>query len=404
MMLRRLTLILLVMLTLGACNVRAATPAASPEVAPTATPTAAATAAPSPVPTDTSLPPTATLPPTPEGPVVYGPNNFPAGVNPLTGLAVNDPALLERRPVSVKIQIFPRGQRPPMGVSQADLVFDYYQNSGLTRLHAIFLGQNTEQAGPIRSARLFDRQLVTMYKSILAFGGADQRILDSLFSADFSDRLVREGGASKCPPMCRIDPDGFNYLVANTAELTRFVSEKGVENGRQNLDGLRFTSETPATGQPANQIQVRFSISAYVRWDYDPASGRYLRFQDTQEDSGAGEGYAPMIDKMTGAQVAADNVVILLLPHQYAFGTRPGNGEIIDILAEGRGYGFAARDGQLWPINWHRLNKEAIFVLAFTDGQVYTLKPGNTWFEVIGQSSKQETYENGLWRFVFNIP
>lgn len=395
------------LIILTACSAQAATLPATP--APTEPPALPASTETEPAPTASpTLTETLSVEPVvtqaPGGPVVYGPNNFPAGINPLTGLPVSDPALLNRRPVSVKIQLFPRSQRPPMGVSGADLVFDYYQNAGMTRLHAIFLGQDMEQVGPIRSARLFDRQLVTMYKSVLAFGGADQRILETLFNTDFANRLVREGGASSCPPMCRIDPNGYNFLVTNTAEVTRYINSKGVDNGPQTLDGLMFSSEVPAGGQAASQLQVRFSISAYVRWDFDPASGRFLRFQDTQEDQGTGEAYAPLIDKMTGAQIAADNVVILLLPHQYAFGTKPGNSEIIEILAEGSGYGFAARDGQLWPINWHRLNKESVFVLSFTDGRVFPLKPGRTWFEIIGQSSRQESYEGGIWRFLFSIP
>ena len=126
-------------------------------------------------PTETSIPPTDTpAEPTQPPPVtVFGPNNFPEGINPLTGLQVSNPENLNRRPVAVKIQIFPRGQRPPFGVNSADIVFDYYQNNGITRFHSIFYGENVDQAGPIRSARLFDGQLIKMYKSIFAFGGAD---------------------------------------------------------------------------------------------------------------------------------------------------------------------------------------------------------------------------------------
>jgi hypothetical protein len=32
------------------------------------------------------------------------------------------------------------------------------------------------------------------------------------------------------------------------------------------------------------------------------------------------------------------------------------------------------------------------------------LKPGNTWFEVIGQSSKLETTNPGIFRFLHYIP
>ena len=53
---------------------------------------------------------------------------------------------------------------------------------------------------------------------------------------------------------------------------------------------MRFTDQPPAGGELGEQITTRYSISAYNRWDYDPASKQYLRFQDTQEDqNGQGE-------------------------------------------------------------------------------------------------------------------
>ncbi|NMC11410.1 MAG: DUF3048 domain-containing protein, partial [Chloroflexi bacterium] len=280
---------------------------------------------PSVIPTDTPVPPTDT--PTPilptNTPITtptaqdYGPVNFPAEVNPLTGLIVTDPTRLDRRPVAMKIQIFPRNDRPPMNLSLADIVYDYYQNNGMTRFHAIFYGNDAEQVGPIRSARLLDIALIRMYKSIFAFGGADKRVLNKLFAAEFYNRLVVEG-SSNCPPMCRLDQNFQNFLVVNTKEMGNFVVGKGADNNRQNLDGMTFKNEIPANGQPAIKIFNRYSISAYSRWDYDTASGRYLRFQDTQEDfGGSGEAYGPLNDKITGIQLSAANVVVILVPHRF---------------------------------------------------------------------------------------
>ncbi|MCB9432877.1 MAG: hypothetical protein H6668_12935 [Ardenticatenaceae bacterium] len=97
----------------------AVSPTTSPTAIPIPSPTATstllptATAAPTqPPPTATALPtiaPTAvpTIPPTPtatpaiEG--LIGPTDFPANVNPLTGLVVSDPAVLAKRPLAIKI-------------------------------------------------------------------------------------------------------------------------------------------------------------------------------------------------------------------------------------------------------------------------------------------------------------
>ena len=211
----------------------------------------------------------------------------------------------------MKVQLFPRGQRPPSGVSAADIVYDYYQNFGLTRLHAIFLGRNAETVGPVRSARLLDQSLVSMYQSIFAFGSAEQRTYSRLFGSDIGNRLVVEGQAN-CPPMCRVDPNGKNELVANTSELSKYASERGVDNTRQNLGGMYFNQTTPPGGQAGTQASIRYSISAYLLWDYNPQTGRYLRYQDTAEAQDASlENVAALVDRQTNEQIAADNVVVV---------------------------------------------------------------------------------------------
>ena len=360
------------------------------------------------IPTNTPVPPTDTptsVPPTimpTVPPQDYGPVNFPAEVNPLTGLIVTDPTRLDRRPLAVKIQIFPRSDRPPMNLSLADIVYDYYQNNGMTRFHAIFYGNDAQQVGPIRSARLLDISLIRMYKSIFAFAGADKRVLNKLYGTEFYDRLVVEGSAN-CPPMCRLDQNAENFLVADTLEMGKFIVGKGVDNSRQNLDGLTFKMETPANGQPAVKIFNRYSISAYSRWDYDSASGRYLRFQDTQEDyGGAGEAYGPLNDKITGIQISAANVVVILVPHRFV--VKSGGSEIVAIDLEGSGSAYAYRDGNVYQVNWNHQNADSVLTLTFPDGSAYPFKPGNTWFEVVGKSTTITNPEANAWRFEMQFP
>jgi hypothetical protein len=404
-MIKRSLWFVLLVVVIAACS----TPSPAPSVATTGATNAALsptnTPSPSPIPpTATNIPPTITATATAtEVPLIAsGPDNFPEDINPLTGIPVSDPSVLDRRPVAVKIQTYPRGQRPPWGVTLADIVYDYYQNNGLTRLTAIFYANDAEQVGPIRSGRLFDGSIVSMYKPIFAFGSADRRILNRLYNSGFSDQLVIEG-AQNCPPMCRIEPNTFNFLMTNTDELRKYASANGVENERQDLNGMSFDPQTASGGEPGEQIFTRYSISAYSRWDYDEQEGHYLLFEDTQEDdSGQGEAFQPFMDRLVNEQVTADNVVILYAPHQYTY--KSGNSEIVDILMSGSGTAYAFRDGQVYEVEWNRPKSDAALFLTFPDGSAYPFKPGNTWFQVMGQSSKVEDQGSGAWRFTFGFP
>jgi hypothetical protein len=384
-------------LLLGACNGLTPKPQPTPTLADTLTP----------APTDTPIPPTVTpttaptLTATPQI-VDYGPDNFPTNIDPLTGNPVGDTAILERRPLSVKIQLFPRNDRPPYGLAAADIVYDYYHNNGMTRLNAIFYSQDAEQVGPIRSGRLLDSNIIKMYKVIFAFGGADKKVLYKLFSGDYSNRLLVEG-PSNCPPLCRLDPNGADYLIVNTKGMGPHMAGEGVSNTRQDLNGMKFQKQAPANGIPATQIYIHHSISAYARWDYDPATGRYLRFQDTQEaTNGQPEGYAPLTDRLTGQQIAAENVVVLLAAHKYTY--KAGASEIIDITFSGTGKAYAFRDGQVYELQWNHPVGNAIFSLTFPDGTLYPYKQGVTWYQPVGQSTMISKPQDGVWRFDNKFP
>jgi hypothetical protein len=402
---KSLVFLLVLALFLFACR------SAAPQVQETSTadttysiPTATSTHTPIP-PTETATPtiePSATPTATELPPQDCEPDNVPAGLNPLTCLPPEESSYLERRPVAVKIQTFPRQQRPDYAVSLADIVYDYYQNNGLTRLYAIFYGNNPDKVGPVRSARLFDSHLTRMYETIYAFGGGDQRILNRLFSSEYADRLVVEGNNS-CPAMCREDPNGFNFLIANPKEIGPYVEGKGGDNSRQLLEGMTFKHQLQDGSLPQGEnIYVRYSISAYIHWEYDPQSGKYLRFQDTVEAYTAEEEqYEPVVDRLDDSQVAADNVVVLKVIHEYIY--KSGNSEIVDILLGGSGEAYAFRDGKTYQLQWNRPTPEML-TLTFLDGTPYAFKPGTTWFQVVGQSStNQLTTDNGL-RFEFRLP
>lgn len=376
---------------------------------PTPTVTPAATSTPTPTPTETATPtatPTETLTPTPMPsptreypPGGYGPSDFPDDVNPLTGLWVDNPSLLTRRPLMVKVANLPREYRPQWGLSLADHVYEYYTEAGTTRFSAIFLGNDAEMVGPIRSARFFDHRLMQMYRPILAFGSADYRIRDLMFNQDYADRLVIE---TACPPMCRFEPNGRDYLVTDTAALTEWINQKNVPggNGRQNLDGLRFAYDLDVEGAPARQIYVRYSGAIYNRWDYDFQTGKYQRFVDVSNDPGGKEVYGPLTDRLTDEPITADNVVVLYITHQYV-SAKP---EIIDIIASGPGKAYLFRYGEMFELTWQRKAIDQIITLVGPDGEPFPLKPGNTWFEVVGSSSEMSQQGDSTWRFKFSIP
>ncbi|MBZ0307222.1 MAG: DUF3048 domain-containing protein, partial [Anaerolineae bacterium] len=170
---------------------------------------------------ETPVPPTATATPVPLAPGAIGPDHFAADVNPLTGLVVEDPTVLERRPLVVKISNAPPLVRPQAGIGEADLVFEHYAEGGVTRFSAIFYTHTPTRVGSIRSARLIDYELVPMYQGMLAFSGAslgvDKRIYGSEYVKDIlcgsktegQDKTTCEAEADAIAPPGFIPPSEF---------------------------------------------------------------------------------------------------------------------------------------------------------------------------------------------------
>lgn len=73
----------------------------------------------------------------------YGPNleQFPEGVNPLTGLPVADPSWLDLPALLVSISNFPPTVRPQTGLSFAAQVYEIYITEGMTRFLTVFYGE-----------------------------------------------------------------------------------------------------------------------------------------------------------------------------------------------------------------------------------------------------------------------
>ncbi len=355
------------------------------------------------------LPPVVTVSPSPAAPSGYltptpgypeagfGPRGFPIDINPLTGLSA-DPILLARRPILVKVTNLPREARPQYGLSRADIVYEYYTEEGTTRFAALFYSQEAEQVGPIRSARFFDEHLVRMYAAWFVFGSGDERVRQRLWDSGFANRFILEWQA-ECPALCRPDPL-TNFLMGNTAAIRAYNRQRGLPDERQDLEGMRFQWQAPAGGQPASQVYVWYSAAIYNRWDYDPASGRAFRFSDAENAlQGQTEVYVPLSDALTGAPIAADNVVILLMEHTF-FSTSP---EIVEMDFSASGPAYAFRNGQVYELEWQRPADDAIVSLVNADGTPFPLKPGTTWYEVMGLNTRIAQDEQA-WRFEMRFP
>ena len=137
---------------------------------------------------DVEIQPTQTDEPDPEQPI-----------NPMTGLPVEDPDVLQRRPLLVSISNFPPTARPQAGLSFASHVYSTFIGFGMNRYVAVFYGDYAEHLqeilsnrlaegndddfaiGPVRSGRVAFEDIKNQYPhALLITAGASPEVLSQL--------------------------------------------------------------------------------------------------------------------------------------------------------------------------------------------------------------------------------
>jgi hypothetical protein len=315
-------------------------------------------------PTHTPIPVTATPTVTPAPTFPLRPENE----NPLTGLLVDDPAVLRRRPVHVRVGNDP-GARPQVGLNEADLVYEEVVEWWVTRFTAVFLSRAPEMVAPIRSARLINTQLTQQFDAALINSGGSDGVrweLSQLPIVNLDEYFWPQ------PYFYRENQGWQTRLAVNLVSAYRLM-EREEMSAAVPLRGFVFSDE-PMGGDPVQTISIPYpKQTSRTEWRYDPGSGRYLRWV-------SGE---PLVDFADNQQISAANVVIYYAEHMPTEIVEDSNGATsIRIIVNGEGRARICRDGVVIEGLW-RTDGTQTPEFVFPNGQPIPLKHGNSWIEVV---------------------
>lgn len=330
-----------------------------------------------------------------------GPNDFPAGFNPLTGEPCQDPALLQLSPALVSVTNFPPKARPQAGLSYAPVVSEMTIGEGMTRFLAMFYCNfpqvsaltRPDQAviGPIRSGRLPYESLRKLYNGFLIMASGSAEVVPSL---------------SESVNIFGSDESDINSALIDISRLQAIAEANSKGKDPPNLTGNLFDPNPPGGGQDASKLWVFYSFLNQIQWAYDAGKGVYLRSQDNADGSGA---FTPSTDRLNGERLGFDNVVVLYAEHRVLNKERT----LIDInLLYTGNVAYLFRDGMMYPIYWLTMNGDyerrtgRLRPIRFTDQnwQPFPLKPGNTWIEIVDINAALEEFEPGSWKVRFFAP
>ncbi len=325
--------------------------------------------------------------PTEEPPQTVGPDNFPSGINPLTGLRTNDPDNLNLPPALLSISNFPASARPQAGINSSPIVFEMTIGEGMTRFLAIFYGQfpklvsgqtegeppgqGTSGIGPIRSGRLPYEDIRSIYSGFLVMASAYSGVAQNL---------------SKTTSIYGSDSDDINSALIDVEQLQQIAQSRaeGYPGSNFSLTGMKFSPTPPEGGKTANRVWVFYSSLNQIQWRYDEDRGAYVRY-DIKTD-GSGE-FVMATDRLTGEPVIRENVIVIFAPHDFQAPT------LIDIQLTNMPpvKALLFRDGEMHEIFWttkfgdYEQETGLLRPMRFVDaeGNPIALKNGTTWIHIV---------------------
>lgn len=335
-----------------------------------------------------------------------GSDQFATGINPLTGLPVADPDLLAYPPALISVSNFPVSARPQAGLSFSPYVFELFIGEGMTRFLALFYGEypqvsaqngdssvisnNQAEIGPVRSGRLPYQAIRQLYNGFLVMASASTEVQNS---------------TSNSTNIYGSDSEDINSALIDVNQLEA-LAKANAKAQTANLTGNVFSVKSPEGGQVAEELWVFYNFYNQVQWIYDGASGKYLRSQDKADGSG---NFYPSTDRLTGEQLAFENVIVLLVKHEVLNSAKT----LIDFdLLYTKGDAYLLRDGKVYPIYWSTIGDQyeketgLLRPIRFTDqnGEPIPLKPGSSWVEVVDVTTTFSEIEPGSWKARFYAP
>jgi hypothetical protein len=246
--------------------------------------------------------------------------------------------------------------------------------------------------GPIRSGRLTYEDFRKMFPaSCLVFASAGADILPQL---DICEIVYGEHP--------EISP---NTALLDVARMRQLAERSKIPGQPVNYSGNLFAANPPSGGSLASSLWTFYHAYTQTLWQFDPVSGKYLRQTDDADGKGL---FHPDTDRLTGRQLAFENVIILLADYKIYRHLQYD----VDLRYGLEGWAFLFRDGQMYKIRWSTANREweqktgllrPIHFLG-NDKQPFPLKPGRTWISIMTLNSTINDLGNGKWQAFFVVP
>jgi len=264
-------------------------------------------------------------------------------------------------PALVQVENAP-GTEPHSGLQQANIVFEYLTEGGITRFTAVYFNPSgNTKIEPVRSARLITLRLVKSFGGVLFYSGASNHVLGVLKSENIpsfnenSTQYFARDSSREAP----------HNLDTTTGKIAQGVQAKDLHRSY----ALWPSGAAPAGGKPVHSIAFPQTPAHSVTCTFSGGSYTY----QGETDAAAG-----------GAPLKIANEVLLQVAHHDAGYTEDVLGAAgIDYDLQGTGAATVYRGGNRYDAKWDLSNPDRPLRLLGANGKAFPMAPGLTWIFVV---------------------
>jgi len=249
------------------------------------------------------------------------------------------------------------------------------------------IGIKPPQAGPLRSGRIIYQTLGQYFQGARLF-----------YASKHSS--VEIGGAGN---VYSEDPQSISSAFLNVDRMIKAAAE--TSQSEKPYASNMFSAAPPPSDINVHSIHYFVNVLNASQWQYDPLSETYLRYDDHSD----GRGFLyPSIDRLTGRQLQYSNIIIVFTKHTHIEGLKIE----MNIHPNTKNNALLLRDGKAYPVFWSTLNESYEKRtqrlrpprIVDTEGKVFPLKPGKTWFILVTERTTIEKLTADTLRIRFFEP
>ena len=254
--------------------------------------------------------------------------------------------------------------RPQLSLNKTDTVFVEMVEGGLTRFVAVFHSQMPEAAGPVRSIRPMDPDIISPFGGIVCYSGGQYKFVKMMQATNvFNANETEEQGKGTFTRVS--DREAPHNVIVNIAKLQQAHPDLPAPSPQFKFATAADTAATSA-GKLVELVKIYYPL-ALSQWTPSTDGTKWLRTQDGK----------PHTDAADGSQLSATNVVVLQVAIDRTYGYVPKT----TMVSSGKGWVFIA--GRYIEASWSKSSQTSPIVLTDADDAEILLAPGNTWVELM---------------------